>query len=269
MPAWRPWPVTRVQQADQAREARLLAESERLRTALFNSLSHDLSTPLASIIGAVTGLLESGEVYSAAARRDLLQTIKQGAMRMNRFVNNLLDMARLESGMLRLSKVWCDVQDIIGVATSRLDEPLNNRPLKINIDPDLPLVQADFALIEQVMVNLLDNALKYSEAGSEIDISARRRENQVEMAVSDRGPDIPGEDLERIFDKFYRLHSPRLVSGTGLGLAICKGIIEAHGGRIWATNNPFGGVVITFVLPSGDEVPGKVPGADKGGGYGN
>lgn len=249
--------VTRIHLAEQAREAQTLAESERLRTALFNSLSHDLRTPLASIIGAVSGLLEEDNVYSPAARRDLLLTIQLGASRMNRFVNNLLDMARLESGMLQLKKEWCDIQDVIGVAVSRLGESLANRPLKIEIQPDLPLVQADFVLIEQVLVNLMDNALKYSESGSEITVTACQGEKQLEIAVADRGTVVPAGDLERIFDKFYRLNSPRLVSGTGLGLAICKGIIEAHGGRIWAADNPAGGVVITFILPLGDTAPGN------------
>ncbi|MQL51349.1 DUF4118 domain-containing protein [Desulfofundulus thermobenzoicus] len=260
--------VTRIQLAEKARVARMLAESERLRTALFNSLSHDLRTPLASIIGAVTGLLEGGDVYDPAARRDLLQTIKQGALRMNRFVNNLLDMARLESGLLSLRKEWCDMQDIIGVAVGRLGE-LRSRPLQIDLQPDLPLVQADFMLIEQVLVNLLDNALKYSEPGSEITIAARREGEELAVAVADRGQHIPEEDLGRIFDKFYRLQSPRLVSGTGLGLAICKGIIEAHGGRIWAANHPAGGVVITFVLPLGEAAPGEVPAEGADHGHGN
>lgn len=250
--------VARVQLAEKAREAQVVAESERLRTALFNSLSHDLRTPLASIIGAVTGLLEEENVYSPSARRDLLQTIQQGAVRMNRFVNNLLDMARLESGLLHLNKEWCDVQDIIGVAVNRMGEPLRSRPVRIDLESDLPLVRADFVLIEQVLVNLLDNALKYSDAGSEISISVSRGDNELKISVADRGPEVPDSDLERIFDKFYRLLSPRLVSGTGLGLAICKGIIEAHGGRIWAANNPDGGVVITFELPVGGSIPGNI-----------
>ncbi|OPX86139.1 sensor histidine kinase KdpD [Pelotomaculum sp. PtaB.Bin117] len=250
--------VARAQLAEQAREAHLLAESERLRVALFNSLSHDLRTPLASIIGAVTGLLEQENIYSPAARHDLLQTIQQGAMRMNRFVGNLLDMARLESGVLKLNKEWCDIQDVVGVAVSRVGEPLNKRSLRIDIQPDLPLVKADYVLLEQVMVNLLDNALKYSDAGSEIAIAARKIDQNVSISVIDRGPNIPPEDLERVFDKFYRLHSPRQVSGTGLGLAISKGFIEAHGGRIEASNNPAGGVVITIILPSGAEGPEEV-----------
>lgn len=249
--------VVRVQLAEQAREAQTLAESERLRTALFNSLSHDLRTPLASIIGAVTGLQESDEVYSPEARRDLLQSIQQGALRMSRFVHNLLDMARLESGLVQPNKEWYDIQDIIGVAVGRLDESLGSRPVNIDIDEGLPLVKVDFTLIEQVLVNLLDNALKYSEPGKEIDIKAVRLEREVEISVSNRGLEIPEDDLERIFDKFYRLKSPLLVSGTGLGLAICKGFVEAHGGKIWASNKKDGGVVIKLTLPLEDQLPLK------------
>ena len=255
--------VSRIQLAEQARDAQLLAQSEHLRIALFNSLSHDLRTPLASIIGSVSGLLEDEKVYSETARRDLLQAVLQEARRMHRFLNNLLDMARLESGMLKLNKEWCDIQDIIGVAVSRMGDPLTARPVKIDVEPGLPLVKADYVLIEQVLINCLDNALKYSEPGSRIRISARRRGDRLEMAVADRGIQIPPEDLDRIFDKFYRLHSPRQVSGTGLGLAICKGIIEAHGGTIEAANDPAGGVVIKFSLPLSSDAPELVPVADE------
>ncbi|MDT3698550.1 MAG: sensor histidine kinase KdpD [Thermincola sp.] len=248
--------LNRVKLSEQATKAVTLAESERLRTALFNSLSHDLRTPLASIIGAVTGLLEGECVYSPAARVDLLQTIHQGAIRMNRFVNNLLDMARLESGMLQLKKEWCDIQDVIGVAVSRMGETLTNRPLKIHVEPDLPLIQADFVLIEQVLINLLDNALKYSKRGSEIAVSACQSGKHLTISVADRGHQIPEEDLAKIFDKFYRLSSRLQVSGTGLGLSICKGLVEAHGGKIWAENNPSGGVIMTFNLPVSDQQPG-------------
>ena len=252
--------INRIKLAQQARQAQTLIESERLRTALFNSLSHDLRTPLASIIGAATGLIEDQNVvYSPEARQDLLQTILHGAERMNRFVNNLLDMARLESGMLNLKKDWCDLQDIIGVAVNRLGESLAQRPLDINIQSGLPLIQADCILIEQVLINLLDNALKYSEPDSKIVISTRKREKQLETSVANRGQGIPETDLSKVFDKFYRLSSPLQVSGTGLGLAICKGIIEAHGGEIWATNNQLGGVTITFTLKLSEESLGIVP----------
>ncbi len=257
--------VSRIQLAEQARDAQLLAESEQLRIALFNSLSHDLRTPLASIIGSVSGLLEDESVYSEKARRDLLQAVQQEARRMNRFLNNLLDMARLESGMLKLNREWCDIQDIIGVAASHTGESLASRPLKIDIEPGLPLVKADYVLIEQVVINCLDNALKYSQPASEIRISAGRRAENLEVEISDRGTQIPPEDLDRVFDKFYRLHSPRQVSGTGLGLAICKGIIEAHGGTIHAVNSPDGGVVIKISLPLSKDAPEHVPAAGEGG----
>ncbi len=257
--------INRSKLAEQARESSALVESERLRTALFNSLSHDLRTPLASIIGAVTGLLEDQNVvYSPEVRNELLQTILQGAKRMNRFVSNLLDMARLESGMLKLNREWCDLQDIIGVAINRLGESLTRRPLDIDIQDDLPLVQADCLLIEQVFINLLDNALKYSEADSKIVVSIRQQGKQLEIAVANRGQGIPETDLSKVFDKFYRLNSPLQVSGTGLGLAICKGLIEAHCGNIWAENNKLGGVTITFTLPLTHQFTGIVPAMNEG-----
>lgn len=257
--------INRVKLAEQARESLSLIESERLRTALFNSLSHDLRTPLASIIGGVTGLLEDQNVvYSPEVRKELLKTILHGAERMNRFISNLLDMARLESGMLRLNKEWCDLQDIIGVAINRLGDTLTRRPLDIDIQERLPLVQADGILIEQVLVNLLDNALKYSETASKIKVSIRQEGKQLMIVVANRGQSIPETDLSKVFDKFYRLSSPLQVSGTGLGLAICKGFIEAHGGDIWAENNKLGGVTITFTLPLTDQFLGIVPEINEG-----
>ena len=260
--------VTRVKLADQAREAQSLAESERLRTALFSSLSHDLRTPLASIIGSVTCLLDSDEVYAKEARRELLQSILQGSLRMNRFVYNLLDMAKLESGLVKPNQEWCEIHDIVGVAISRMGEPLKNRPVNINIDNNIPLINVDLILIEQVLVNLLDNALKYSEPGTQISIEGLLRGKEIEVAVSNRGPEIPEDDMERIFDKFHRLESPRLVSGTGLGLAICKGFVEAHGGSIWATNRQGGVVEMIFTLPLVDQLPiidmSREKGADHG-----
>ncbi|KJS68845.1 MAG: histidine kinase [Peptococcaceae bacterium BICA1-7] len=254
--------VTRARLAEQAKSSEMLAQSERLRTALFSSLSHDFRTPLSSIIGAVTGLLESDDVYTPKVRQELLTNIQMGALRMDRFVSNLLDMARLESGVLQLKKEWSDIQEIIGIALGRMEYSLANRPLKIDIQQDLPLIKADIILIEQVLVNLIDNALKYSVPGTEILISALSKGAEVTISVADQGQNIPHGDMEKIFDKFCRLRSPRLVSGTGLGLAICKGFIEAHKGKIWAENNPAGGTVITFTLPMEDENPNKVIGGE-------
>jgi len=241
--------VERVNLAEQGRQASLLVESDQLRTALFNSISHELRTPLASIIGAISSLLDTEGIYSGEDRTELLETVKEGAGRMDRLVANLLDSARLESGMMQLKTDWCDIEDITGIALRRVNESIKDRPLSIHIPEQLPLVKADCVLLEQVLVNLLDNACKYSGNGSEISITARRDEGVVQVSVADRGAGIPPEYLSQVFDKFYRVQQPKSVSGTGLGLSICKGIIEAHGGYIHAENRPGGGTVITFAIP--------------------
>ncbi|WP_046498908.1 sensor histidine kinase [Syntrophomonas zehnderi] len=243
--------VNRIQLAERAREVQIAADSERLRTALFNSISHDLRTPLTSIIGSVSGLLEEEQLYDAASRRIMLENIQQGALRMHHLVTNLLDMARLNSGFLQLNKQFCDIQDIIGVAVSRV-EHLDTPSFSIYIEPGLPLVEVDFVLIEQVIVNLLDNAVKYSGNSLNISITAHRQAEKIEVAVADRGPGIAPENRETIFNSFFRLQSTANISGTGLGLAICKSIIEAHGGEIEATDNPGGGTVISFRIPPGE-----------------
>ncbi|HZD59669.1 MAG TPA: sensor histidine kinase KdpD [Anaerolineae bacterium] len=240
--------IMRLQLAAEAQQAKYVAESEKLRTALFNSVSHDLRTPLASITGAVTSLQEEG-VYDLEARKALIEAIKEGAQRMNHMVGNLLDTARLESGMLKLNKDWCDIQDIVGVALKRCNDVLKDRPLRIDISSELPLVQADFTLIEQVIINLLYNAAKYAPPGSEISIAVRKEDEAIQVSIGDRGPGISEGDRDRVFDKFYRLYSPEHVSGTGLGLSICKGFIEVHGGHIWVDPAPEGGSVFTFTLP--------------------
>jgi len=245
--------LERVYLADKARQAALLVESDQLRTALFNSISHELRTPLASIIGAVSSLLDAGGIYSDQARRELLETVQEGAARMDRLIGNLLDTARLESGMMKLKKDWCDIEDVVGVALRRVGTFLKGRPLAIHIPADIPLIQADFALLEQVLVNLLDNACKYSPPGSEINITAGLDGAAVQITVADRGKGIPEQFLNKIFDKFYRVEQPKSVSGTGLGLAICKGIIEAHGGQIRAGNRPGGGLVISLFIPLGQQ----------------
>jgi two-component system sensor histidine kinase KdpD len=255
--------VNRAKLVEEANRAFRLEESERLWMALFNSLSHDLRTPLSSVIGAVTSLNEGGDLYDPAARGELLQTVEEEARRMNRLIGNLFDMARLKSGMLQLKKEWCDIEDIIGVAVSRFSRSLGNRPVGIEIEPDLPLVPADLGLIEQVMINLLDNALKYSAAGGAITVGAKREQHDLQVSVADRGEGISEKESSLVFDQFYRGRGTRDISGTGLGLTIAKAVVEAHGGRIWAAPNPAGGTVILFTLPLGDDSPGEVPvGAD-------
>jgi len=241
--------IGRLKFAGEAQKIRNLEESERLSSTLYNSISHDLRTPLSSIIGAVTSLLDGDGIYTPDQHRSLLQNIKHGALRMNRLVSNLLDMARLESGLIKLHREWYDIQDIIGVVLRQYEGILDQRPLNINIPPDLPLLEADSALIEQVFANILDNAVKYSPPNSEISITVDKKDDEMQITVADKGKGLPPEHEDKVFDKFYRMHSPGYVSGTGLGLSICKGIIEAHGGRIWAKNRPGGGELFIFTLP--------------------
>ncbi|MBP2637954.1 MAG: kdpD 3 [Firmicutes bacterium] len=241
--------IERGRLAEQARETTLLAESERLRTALFNSISHELRTPLSLIIGSVSSLVEDGEVYSEKARRELLENIQEGASRMERVISNLLDSARLESGMMQLKIDWCDIQDIIGAALQRLRERIQQYQLDIAVNEDIPLLKADCVLLELVVINLVDNAMKYSDKKSVISITAEMEGDQILVSVLDNGVGIPSEDLAKVFDKFYRIQQPKQVSGTGLGLSICRGIIEAHGGVIWAEKRANGGTIIRFKLP--------------------
>ncbi len=255
--------IIRLRLTEEAQRASHAAESEKLRTALFNSVSHDLRTPLASITGAVTSLQEEG-VYDSQARQALVSSIKDGAQRMNHMVGNLLDTARLESGMLKLNKDWCDIQDIIGVALRRCNDVMRDRSVRVDIPTELPLVQADFTLIEQVIVNLLYNAVKYSPFGSEITIAVQKGDEAIQVSIIDQGPGIPEQDRERVFDKFYRLYSPEHVSGTGLGLSICKGLIEVHKGRIWVDTAPEGGSMFTFTLPLDKQPTVKEPTGKEG-----
>ena len=241
--------VERAQLAEQARQAQLLQEAEKLQAALLNSVSHDLRTPLASITGSLSSLREDNAVLDHAIRAELIDTAWEEADRLNRLVGNLLDMTRLEAGALRVKREPADIQDLVGVALARVGERLSDRLVHTEVPPDLPLVPLDFVLLIQVLVNLLDNALKYSPAGTPVGIEARQVDNEVEISVFDAGPGIPPAELERVFDKFYRVQQPGRASGTGLGLSITKGIVEAHGGRVWARNRAGGGLVVTVALP--------------------
>ncbi len=245
--------ITRVELAQKAEEAHLLRESEKLHSALLNSISHDLRTPIASITGAVTSLLSEESAYDQQTQEILLQTIKEEAQRLNRFVANLLDMARLESGVLKLNKEWCDIQDVLGVALREMKDVLQDHPLQVSLPPDLPLVKADFALLEHVLLNLMENAAKYSPPSAPIAVSARYGAAALVVTVADLSPPIPKGEQENVFKKFYRLHYPRDVSGKGLGLTICKGIVEAHGGKIWVEQSEGHGNAFSFSLPVAEQ----------------
>ncbi|NQX60354.1 ATP-binding protein [Paenibacillus qinlingensis] len=243
--------ISRVKLADEAKVAQLTAESEKLRTALLDSLSHELRTPLATIIGSVTGLLEGEDVFSPEDRRELLLTTREGATRMNRLVGNLLGMVRIESGMMRLNKMWCGIEDVVGVALSQLKDSLQNRVVSVVLDPDLPSVPLDEVLMEQVLLNVISNAIKYSPEGSEIRLEAEQDGEWLRLTITDEGAGILPGDTERIFEKFYRGDRTKHIPGTGLGLAICKSIVEAHGGSITASARRDGhqGTVIELSLP--------------------
>ena len=243
--------IERISLARGLDEARVLAETERLRAALLTSISHDLRTPLASILGTVSSLRSYPERYGEAERADLLATLQEEAERLNRFVANLLDMTRLESGAIELNLEVIDVAEIVGAAVQRAGGVLSHHHVEINIEPALPMLRIDAVLFEQVLFNLLDNAAKYSPAGSRIDVRATRDGELVEIEVVDEGPGIPPEDLERIFDKFYRVQAQdRRRAGTGLGLAICRGFVEALGGWIVARNRrDRSGAVLTIRMP--------------------
>ena len=258
--------LERAQLADRAQREEVEVEAERLRTSLLSSLSHDMRTPLGAITGAASSLLEEpGKgAIKEPARRELLQSILDEANRMNRLISNLLDMIRVESGALQVQKDWQPLEEPVGVALIRLGERLREHPVQVSLPSDLPLVPMDGVLIEQVFINLLENAVKYTPAGTPIEISASRVDGVVRVDVADHGPGVPPGEERRIFDKFYRVAVERPASGVGLGLTICRGIVTAHGGRIWAENRPGGGAVFRFTLPLGDAPPPSVPGEPGG-----
>ncbi|MFX3648559.1 MAG: ATP-binding protein [Paenibacillus sp.] len=246
--------IARVKLAEEARLAQITAESERIRTALLDSVSHELRTPLTAIIGSATGLLENDTLFTPEDRRELTGNIRDGALRMNRLVTNLLGMVRLESGMLQLNRKWCDVGDIISVVLTQVRGFSPHRNIQVELPDDPAFIYGDEVLLEQVLVNIVSNAIKYSPNESQIVItvaSDKSTEEQLTIWVTDQGIGIPEAERLRIFDKFYRSESTRHVTGTGLGLAICKGVVEVHGGTIVAEPNPGGGTRMRIDIPMG------------------
>jgi two-component system sensor histidine kinase KdpD len=239
--------LERTSLADEARRARLRAETEQVRNALLSSVSHDLKTPLSVVMGATGALLERPP-RDEDKRRVLVLTAHEEAVRLNRLLRNLLDMTRLEAQAMTLRKEWQPLEEVVGAALNRLDDRMLDREVTTNIAPDFPLVPFDAILVEQVLVNLLENAAKHTPAGSPIELTAAIMEGIVQIDVADRGPGVPPQDSERVFEKFYRVHE-REGGGVGLGLTICKGIVTAHGGRIWVDARPGGGALFRFTLP--------------------
>jgi two-component system sensor histidine kinase KdpD len=243
--------IERVNLVEDVDRARLVAETDRLRAALLTSISHDLRTPLASILGSATSLAANGDALDAATRLDLARNIQDEAERLNRFIGNLLDMTRLEAGPLPLRTTPVELSDVIGSALRRASKVLAAHRTQVRLQPDLPMPDLDDVLFEQVLFNLLDNAGKYSPAGSLVTISAWQEGEQVYLQVMDEGPGIPSADMERVFDKFYRVGgADRRRAGTGLGLAICRGFVEAMHGTITVANrNERTGAVFTVTFP--------------------
>jgi K+-sensing histidine kinase KdpD len=235
------------------RHRELELQNERLRNALLSSVSHDLRTPLAVVKGSVTALLEQGDELSLERRHEYLQTISDEANRANRHVRNLLDMTSLEAGALRVRKEWQPLEEVIGVALNRLEEQLGDRPVQVRIAPEAALAPFDASLLEHVLINLVENATKYTPPHSRIEINAWRIDTEVQVEVADSGPGIPSGEEERVFEKFHR--ATNVATGMGLGLAICRGMVTAQGGRIWCENRTVGGASFRFVLPREGKAP--------------
>ncbi len=241
--------------------ARIATETERLRSALLTSISHDLRTPLASILGSATSLKNYGDTLDRSARTELASTIEEEAERLNRFIANLLDMTRLESGALVPHAEAVELSDVIGSALRRAAPMLSQHRVEANLAPDLPPVRLDPVLFEQVLFNLLDNAAKYTPSGTDIRIAARPEGEFIRLQIMDEGAGIPPDALERIFDKFHRVQAADSQrAGTGLGLAICRGFIESMGGSISASNRTDRpGAIFTLTLPVATELREVAP----------
>ncbi|WP_005031912.1 sensor histidine kinase [Holophaga foetida] len=231
------------------------ADREHLRNALLSSVSHDLRTPLGGITGAASTLLEDEGRLTQENRRELLETIHEEAQRLHRLVSNLLDVTRIESGVLELKKEWVPVEELVGAALDSLGQVLGTRGVKLDFPKNLPLVPVDPILAEQALINLLENAHKYSPPDQPIEVRAWATEKSVTLAILDHGPGIPAGEEERIFEKLVRLQQPGARPGAGLGLAICKGIMDAHEGRIQASNRPGGGAQFLMSLPLAPQPP--------------
>lgn len=247
--------VERVNLVSAATQSEMLRNSEKLQSALLNSISHELRTPLASITGVLTSLSESEKSLKPSRRLDtqtkieLLDSATDQAQQLNLLVENLLNMTRLEAGGVRLNPGPCDLQDLVGSVVQQFSIRFVDHPFDLQIPDDLPIINCDSILIAQVITNLLDNACKYSPSGSPISIGVTSKPGSVEIFVRDRGFGIPESELDKVFTKFYRGSQQNHITGTGLGLSICKGIVEAHGGWIKAEKNPDQGMTFCFSLP--------------------
>ena len=233
----------------QAMEAEVLRRTDELRTALINAVSHDLRTPLASIIASAGSLLQEDVRWKAEDRREFTQAIVEEAERLDRLVGNLLDLSRIEAGSVRPEKGWYDLGSLANEVAGRLRRLAASHALVLDVPDDLPPARFDYVEIDQVLTNLIENAAKYTPVGSEIRVSLRAGVDAVRIEVADNGPGIPATVLPHLFKPFYRAPGDYRPRGSGLGLAVARGLVEAHGGRIWAENREEGGARFVFTLP--------------------
>ena len=233
-------------------QVELLRRTDALRSALLSSVSHDLRTPLSSIKAAASSLLQEDVQWNEEERRSFVLAIVRESDRLNRLVGNLLDMSRIEGGALKPEKEWYPIEELIHDVLDHLQPMLQGREVRTSIADDMPPVEIDYLQMDQVMTNLIENAVRYTPPSSPIEIAVGVKDKEMLISVADKGPGIPLGDLERIFDKFYRVTGTKRkgsAMGTGLGLAVCRGLVEAHGGHIWARNRVGGGAVFQFTLP--------------------
>ena len=241
--------IMRVRLTEQARATQVEMAAERLRNSLLSSISHDMRTPLTTIVGSASTLVEEDQALQPEDKLELCRAIYDEGLRMASLVNNILDMARLDAGAVQLNKQDYPLEEIIGTVLTRLQKRLTGRQVIVKLPPGMPMLYADALMIEQVLSNLLENVLRYTPEQSPIEIRAKTTETTVDIAVADQGPGIPAGLEDKLFEKFYRVHHEAAQSGVGLGLSICKAIITAHGGSIHAQNRSTGGAIFSFTLP--------------------
>ncbi|MGE5123090.1 MAG: sensor histidine kinase, partial [Acidobacteriaceae bacterium] len=241
--------LERLRLSQAASRARLLEESDRFKSSLLSSVSHELRTPLATIKAAITSLRSETVTWDSEARAELLAAVEEETDHLNQLVGNLLSMSRIEAGSLKPERTWNALADIASSAIERTRQQTGKHLLEVDVSADLPVVPVDYFQIEQVLINLISNSSKYSPEGTTIGIRAKRADgDMLQVTVRNQGPHVAEENLERIFDKFFRVTAADKVTGAGLGLSICKGIVEAHGGHIWAENLA-DGFAFHFILP--------------------
>ncbi len=251
--------LERVHFVEVAQKTELSMATERLRNSLLASISHDLRTPLAVLTGAASSLVQEDGELPREAQLELARTIYEEAVHMSELTANVLDMARLETGAVHVNGQWHSLEEVVGAAIARVRTRLAGRAVTTHLREAPALVWLDAMLIGQVLGNLLDNAIKFTPAGSPIEISAHARGGQIEICVADRGPGVPPGEEQRVFEKFYRVKPEAAPGGAGLGLAICKAVIDAHGGRIWVESHAGGGARFCFTLPQPASAPGLQP----------